>query len=175
MKWQNMIIDGYGRVLELLEPALAGLNQADLDQQPRADCNSIGWIAWHLTRGQDAQIADLMGEEQVWIKGKWYARFNRDADPKDTGFGHSPEAVAAFRSPAPDVLLEYYRATLGQTKRYLSSVSLTDLDRKLDEPWFQPPPTVGVRIVSIMADSLQHSGEIAYLRGLLKGKGWLGA
>ena len=91
MKWQNMIIDGYGRVLELLEPSLAGLSQDDLDQQPKPDCNSIGWIAWHLTRVQDAQIADLMGEKQVWIKGKWHTKFNRTPDPEDTGYGNISE------------------------------------------------------------------------------------
>lgn len=93
-----MIIDGYGRVLESLESALDGLSQADLDHQPKADCNSIGWIVWHLARVQDAQIADLMGEEQVWVKGKWHPRFSRSADPEDTGFGHSSEEVAALLS-----------------------------------------------------------------------------
>ena len=174
MKWQDLIIDGFGRVPELLEPALAGLSQVELDRQPNPDCNSIGWIVWHLARIQDAQIADLMNEEQVWIKDRRYDRFNRSADPSDTGFGDSSEQVAAFRSPSTEVLLDYYRATLEQTKRYLSGLSLSDLDRELDEPWYQPLPTVGVRIVSIMADCLLHAGEVGYLRGLLKGKGWLG-
>ncbi|OGO33291.1 MAG: hypothetical protein A2Z29_05315 [Chloroflexi bacterium RBG_16_56_11] len=173
MKWQDLIIDGFGRVLELVEPALDGLSRAELDRQPNPDCNSIGWIVWHLTRGQDAQIADLMGGEQVWVKEKWYVKFKRAADPGDTGFGHGPEDVAAFKSPDTGVLMDYYRATLEQTKRYLSGLSLKDLDRELDEA-YQPRPTVGVRIVSIMADCLQHSGEAAYLRGFLKGKGWLG-
>jgi hypothetical protein len=175
MEWQDLIIDGFGRVLELLEPALEGLSQADLDHQPKADCNSIGWIVWHLTRVQDSQIADLTKEEQVWVKDKWYARFNRAADPVDTGSGHGPEEVAAFSSPPSPVLLEYYRATLEQTKRYLLTQSLSGLDRQLDEPWYQPPPTLGVRIISVMADCLQHSGEVGYLRGLIKGKGWLEA
>lgn len=114
-----------------------------------------------------------MSETQVWIKDKWYLKFNRNADSDDTGYGHTPEEVAAFKSPDSRIQLDYYRATLEQTKRYISKLSLTDLDRQLNEPWFQPPPTVGVRIISILADCLQHSGEIAYLRGLLKGKGWL--
>ncbi len=175
MKWQNLIIDGYGRVLDILEPALADLNQANLDEQPKPDCNSIGWTVWHLTRVQDAQIADLMGEEQAWVKDEWYVKFHRKADAEDTGFGDTPEEVAAFKSPSAKVLLDYYRATLEQSRRYLSGLSLAGLDRELNEPWFQPLPTVGVRIVSIMADCLQHSGEVAYLRGLLKGQGWLGA
>ncbi|MDO8491731.1 MAG: hypothetical protein Q7T04_06945 [Dehalococcoidia bacterium] len=54
MEWRNLIIDGYGRVLEIVEPALAGMTKAGLDKQPRPDCNSMGWIVWHLTRGQDS-------------------------------------------------------------------------------------------------------------------------
>jgi hypothetical protein len=173
MKWQDTLIDGFSRISELLDPAVKGLTREDLDRRPCEDCNSIGWITWHLIRGEDAQIASLMGEEQVWIQGKWYLKFNLPAAPRDTGYGHSSAQVAAFKSPDPDVLLGYYKAAFEQTKRYLSGLTLKDLDRQLDETWYNPPPTVGVRIVSIMADSLQHSGEIAYLRGLLKGKGWL--
>jgi hypothetical protein len=174
MKWQTLIIDGFERVMELIEPALKGLDKKDLDRQPAPDCNSIGWITWHLTRGQDAQIAGLAGEKQVWIQGDWYSKFNRPPDPEDSGFGHTAEEVAAFKSPDSKTLLDYYRATMVQTKKYIATLNLSDLDRQLNETWYNPPPTVGVRLVSIMADCLQHSGEIAYLRGLIKGKGWLG-
>jgi len=175
MKWQGLIIDGYSRVLELLEPALADLTQSDLDEMPKPDCNSIGWTTWHLIRLQDAQIADLIGEEQVYLKDKWYAKFSRKPDAGDTGFGHTSEEVAAFKSPPRQILLDYYQATFAQTRHYITGLSLKDLDRQLNEPWYQPPPTVGVRIISIMADCLQHSGEAAYARGLLKGKGWMDA
>ena len=175
MEWQELITDGYGRVLEELEVALTGMTQDDLDQQPHPDCNSMGWLAWHLTRVQDDHIADLMGEEQLWLKDGWYARFNRAPDAKDIGWGHSSEQVSAFRSPDVETLLAYHRAVLERTKRYIATLSLADLDRELNEPWFQPLPTVGVRLVSIMSDDLQHAGQVAYLRGLLKGKGWLEA
>ncbi len=175
MEWRDLVIDGYGRVLEILEPALAGMTKADLDKQPRPDCNSMGWIAWHLTRGQDNQIAGLMGREQLWTADKWHAKFKRPADPDDTGFGHKPEEVAAFKSPGARTLLAYYRAVLDRSTQYLKTLSPEDLDRKLDEPWFKPVPTVGVRLVSIMADCLEHAGEVGYVRGLLKGKGWLDA
>ena len=56
--------------------------------------------------------------------------------------------------------------------RYLKSIDVKELERVLDED-YQPPPTVGVRIVSIMADSLGHAGEAAYIRGLIKGGDWL--
>jgi uncharacterized damage-inducible protein DinB len=175
MEWQQLIMDGYGRVLQMLERALDGLTQHDLNQQPHPDCNSMGWLTWHLTRGQDAHIADLMGEEQLWVSNGWHARFNRPPNPKDTGFGHSSEDVAAFKSPDVKTLLEYHRAVLERSKRYIASLSENDLDRELNEPWFQPLPTVGVRLVSVMSDNLEHAGQVAYLRGLAKGKGWFPA
>lgn len=175
MEWQELIGDAYNRVLQALEQALGGLTEDDLNQQPHPDCNSMGWLTWHLTRVQDDHIADLMGQEQLWIKDGWYARFKRATDPKDIGWGHSSDDVAAFRSPDVDTLLEYHRAALERTKRYIATLSTDDLDRELNEPWYQPLPTVGVRLVSVASDGLQHVGQVAYLRGLLKGKGWLQA
>ncbi len=173
MEWRELIIDGYDRLPDVMKEVLAGLRMADLDRQPHPDCNSLGWTAWHLTRVQDSQIADLMGEEQLWIKDGWYKRFKRPADPDDTGYGHAPEQVRAFKSPSVGIQLDYLRAVLERTKQYLASLTPSDLDRSLDEPWFRPLPTVGVRIVSIVADCHQHAGEASYLRGLLKAKGKL--
>ncbi|NIS67702.1 MAG: DUF664 domain-containing protein [Proteobacteria bacterium] len=174
MDWQGLITDGYGRVLQVLEKALDGLTPDDLNEQPHPDCNSMGWLAWHLTRVQDDHIADLMGEEQLWIKDGWHARFNRAPDRKDIGFGHSSEDVAAFKSPGVEVLLDYHRAVQERSGQYINSLSMADLDRELNEPWYQPLPTVGVRLISVMSDNLQHAGQVSYVRGLLKGKGWLG-
>jgi hypothetical protein len=172
MEWLDLLTDGYGRVYESLSSALKGLSEEDLNWQPRHDCNSIGWIAWHLTRQQDVQIASLMGEEQLWIKDKWHSKFNRPADPEDTGFGDTPKEVSAFKSPDVKTLLDYQRAVLERSKKYFSKLSKTDLDRELDEPWFKPLPTVGVRLVSILSDSLLHAGQVTYIRGLRQGKGW---
>ena len=172
MEWQELIIDGYSRVSEVLERALDGLTQDDLNKQPHPDCNSMGWITWHLTRVQDDHIADLMGEKQLWINNGWHAKFSRPANPKDIGFGHNSADVAAFKSPDVKTLLDYHRAVLERSKRYITSLSEIELDQELNEPWFQPLPTVGVRLVSILSDDLQHAGQVAYLRGLLKGKGW---
>ena len=172
MEWRDLTIEGYERVLQILKGAIKGLDQGDLDTQPQPNCNSMGWLTWHLTRVQDGSIANLMGDEQLWVKDGWHAKFNRPPKPKDTGFGQSSEDAAAFRSPDVRTLLDYYRAVLERSKRYISNLSATDLSRELNEPRFQPLPTLGVRLISIMSDNLQHAGQVAYLRGLLKGKGW---
>ena len=68
MEWQQLIMDIFVRISQELEEVLEGLTVDELNQQPRPDCNSIGWLAWHLTRGQDRAMADLMKEEQLWAK-----------------------------------------------------------------------------------------------------------
>ena len=172
MEWNDLLVDAYGRLPGYLNNVLKGLSQDNLDWQPRPDCNSIGWLTWHLTRQQDAQIASLMNEQQLWLSDGWSSKFNRPADPKDVGFGHTPEQVSSFQSPDIQTMLDYHHAVLERTKGYLVTLSQTDLDRELDEPWFQPLPTVGVRLISILDDSIIHAGQAAYIRGLIQGKGW---
>lgn len=172
MEWDDMMVDAYGRVGEILVRVLDGLKEEDLNWQPKPDANSIGWLCWHLTRVQDDHVSDLMGEEQLWIKEGWHEKFGRPADKKDIGFGHTPEDVASFRSPAPQVLLGYHRAVMERSQKFFPTLSKKDLERELNEPWFQPLPTVGVRIVSVLGDSLEHAGQAAYVRGLRQGKGW---
>jgi hypothetical protein len=172
MEWHDMMVDGYGRIIEILERVFDGLTEEDLNWQPKPDCNSISWLAWHLTRVQDDHIASLMGEEQMWIKDGWHTKFNRPADPKDIGFGHTPEDVAAFKTPGTETQLAYHRAVMERSQGFFTTLSKTDLDKELNEPWFQPLPTVGVRIISVLGDSLEHAGQAAYVRGLRQGKGW---
>ena len=172
MDWHDLLTDGFDRLPGFLKNVLDGLTKEDIAWQPHPDCNSIGWLAWHLTRQQDAQISALMGEEQLWTRDEWHARFNRPADPDDVGFGHTLEQVASFRSPDTVTLLDYQRAVLERARRYFPTLSQTDLARELNEPWFKPLPTVGVRLISIMDDAMIHAGQAAYIRGLRQGKGW---
>jgi len=50
--------------------------------------------------------------------------------------------------------------------RSLDGLAPGDLDRVVDRRW-DPPVTLGVRLVSVADDSLQHLGQAAYIRGLL--------
>ena len=170
MEWQQLMIDGYERILHILERTLDGLTQDDLHRQPHPDSNSIGWLAWHLARIHDHEIGNLMGGEQVWIKEGWHAKFNRPPDPMDFGLGHTPEDLAAFKSPDVKTLLGYQQGVSEQAKRCLENLSESELDRKLDHPVF---PTVGARIIALISDNLQHAGQAGYVRGLIQGKGWL--
>jgi hypothetical protein len=169
MEWQQLILGIFERMSQEMDRGLTGLTLEDVNQQPSPDTNSIGWLVWHLTRCYDAAMANLLGEEQLWIKDKWHAKFNRSADPQDIGVRQTPEDLAAFKSPDVPTLLGYYNAVLELTKQYLPTLSEAELERKLDHPRF---PTVAARLTGTINDSYQHVGQIAYVRGLLKGMGW---
>jgi hypothetical protein len=68
----------------------------------------------------------------------------------------------------PDAVIEYHDAVDARTRSYLERLAPDDLDRIVDRRW-DPPVTLGVRLVSIADDSLQHAGQAAYVRGL---RGW---
>ena len=171
MEFQQLLIEVFERVSQMLEKALDGLTQDDLNCLPNPDCNSIGWLVWHLTRVQDSAISNLMDKEQCWIVGKWYSKFGRNPDPTDRGVGHTSVDVSNFKSPDSKTLLDYYNAVFKQTKEYIGKLSTAELGREMDNP---RNPLVGLRIAGIINDNIQHIGQIAYLRGMLKGKGWYG-
>jgi hypothetical protein len=168
VEWRELVVDGYDRLPELVEEVLAGVRTADLDWPPRPGANPLGWTVWHLTRVQDGQIADLMGEADLWTRDGWHRKFDRPPDHDDSGYGHTPAEVSAFKSPSAKVQLAYLRAVTARTKHYLASLTPPDLDRPL-EPG-PDPSTVGIRLVSIVKDCHWHAGEASYIRGLLKAR-----
>ena len=165
MDAKDILIDGFERLPRNVHIAVHRLTPEQLRWAPADGANSIGWLIWHLTRIQDDHVAEVMGEEQVYAAGDWAPRFGRK-DPAETGYGHSPAQVASVRPESADVLEEYYGAVHERTLRFVRGLTASDLDRVVDRSW-DPPVTLGVRLVSVMDDDAQHVGQAAYVRGLL--------
>ncbi len=158
----------------ILFKALEGLTAEDLRLQPEPDSNPIGWLMWHLSRVQDNHVSAMAGKQHVWITEGWNARFNRqDQPPADRGRGHTSEQVREFRAPDVETLVGYYKAVRAATNAFLDSLSDADLDRPVPTVEGNDTVPLRTRLEMFLVDGLQHSGQIAYLRGLLKGKGWL--
>jgi hypothetical protein len=145
---------------------LDGATQPLLAFRPDADANSIAWLVWHLTRIQDDHVADVAGREQVWTAQGWARRFDLPFDDADTGYGHSPTEVDAVRVD-PELLTGYLDAVHEQSVAFVSGLGPEDLDRIVDERW-DPPVSLGVRLVSVINDDQQHVGQAAYVRGLIE-------
>ncbi len=164
MNSAELLTDAFGRVRETVHEAVQGLTEGKLAARLDDDANSIAWLLWHLARVQDDHIADAFGAPQVWTEyGK---RFELPLDAYDTGYGHSSRQVAQVTVPSGGLLTGYHDAVHEQTVRLVSGVTDADLDRVVDEAW-DPPVTLGVRLVSVINDGLQHAGQAVFIRGVL--------
>lgn len=163
----GVLEDGFERVRGEVHDVLNGILVEQLHDRPDAESNPIAWLIWHLTRVQDDHIADASGSRQVWLVGDWQRAFGLPLTPSDTGYGHTPDEVASVRVDSPDLLAGYYEATHEQTLGFVRGLDADSLDRVIDERW-QPPVTLGVRLVSVLAEDLQHVGQAAYLKGVLR-------
>lgn len=170
MQAKDVLTDAYGRILGLVKRIAGGLDAEALGYRPDVGANSIAWLLWHLTRVQDDHVSEISGREQAWVVEGWAGRFGMPADPANTGYGHSSEDVQAIRPKNPDVLVGYHEAVFARTLEYLETVDATELDRIVDRSW-DPPVSVGVRLVSVIGDSYQHAGQAAYIAGMIERRG----
>lgn len=166
MRTSEVLTDAFERVPGIVRRVIEGLDTEDVAFRPAPDANSIAWLVWHLTRIEDDHVADLLGVEQRYTADGWIERFGLPFDASATGYGHTSEDVAAVRVEDPQLLVEYLDAAHAQTVSYLERIDAAEMDRVVDTSW-DPPVTAGVRIVSVLADALQHAGQAAYVRGLL--------
>jgi uncharacterized damage-inducible protein DinB len=157
----------YGRIDEHVDEVLDGLDPALLGVAPAPGTNPIGWLLWHLTRVQDHHVAELLDEAQIWVTGGWAEQFGVTPDPRNTGYRHDAADVAAIRPRDLDALRGYHAAVAARTRTLLERTTADDLDRVVDTRW-DPPVTLGVRLVSIADDDIMHAGQAAYARGLLE-------
>ena len=174
MESAGLVLDALGRVRDMVRGALADLSSEELLAPPKPH---IAWLVWHIARVQDANFSNLMEHPQLWISDGWHSRFNMAPDPRDYGSGHrhTPAQIDAFAVTDKQLLLAYLDAVFGRTKDYLSNVANSDLNRVLNEPQYQRPPTLSVRLASVINCNTRHAGQIEYLRGLVKYGAWFPA
>lgn len=166
MRGTDLLVDAFGRINETVHSSVRGLSGEELAFRLDEDTNSITWLVWHLTRVQDDHVADAAGTSQVWSDDGWDRRFGLPFPAEETGYGHDADEVSAVRVPSGDLLTGYHDAVHERTLRYLSTLSDDDLDRVIDESW-DPPVTLGVRLVSVINDDMQHAGQAGLLRGVV--------
>ncbi|MEY2583361.1 MAG: hypothetical protein QOE09_3210 [Ilumatobacteraceae bacterium] len=166
MELNELLVEVFSRVTEEVHSAVDGLDPAALMTPPVEQVNPIGWLVWHLTRVQDDHMAEILNEDQLWAAGDWAGRFGVAPDPANTGYGHSWDEVMSIRPESADALIEYYEAVAARTRKFLATTIAEDLDRIVDERW-NPPVTLGVRLVSIADDDIQHAGQANYARGII--------
>lgn len=148
------------------------LDPAALNAHPGGHPNSVAWLIWHAARETDAQIAPLAEVEQVWTSQGFDRRFDlgdTDLGYEDMGLGQNDSAARSVHVPetgdGKSLLREYFDAVFRMTSEWIGTLGEADLDRVIDESW-DPPVTLGVRVISAIDDAAQHVGQAAYVAGM---------
>ncbi len=155
----------HARVLD----ALDGLTDEQLWFQPAPGSNSIGWLVWHLSRFKDIQTSRVAQEEQVWISDGWADKFGMRGD--EHGMRDTPDQVAAFRADR-SLILAYAEAAHQAAVRRAANATDEQLHRWVES--FDPGRGRYAYqwLLTNGIDYTEHTGQIAYLRGVLTGPGW---
>ncbi|MET0469190.1 MAG: DinB family protein [Aeromicrobium sp.] len=161
----RLLDDAFTRIGDDVATLVDGLTPDQLAHRIAPDANPIGWLVWHLLRVQDDHVSDLAGTDQVWTSAGWTDRFDLPYDTRATGYGQSADEVSALRTTS-ELLAGYAQAVTAATVAWLAKLVDDDLDRVVDDAW-DPPVTVGVRLVSVIGDDLKHLGQAEYVAGLL--------
>lgn len=166
MSEEQTLREAFERLPVLVRSVVRGLTAEQLGWRVTETANSIGWLVWHSARIQDGHIAELLDAEQLWVDGEWARDIGLEPDPDDTGYGYTPADVAKVRPRNEKVLVDYFDAVSDRTIAFIEALTTKNLDTIIDRNW-DPPVTMRARLVSVLADDLQHLGQAAYVRGLL--------
>ena len=146
---------------------LEGLSETQIDWRPVPHANSIGFLVWHCARVEDGWVLRVFqGQKHLWVTDGWAQRMGMPEDQRDMGFNYSQEQLEAFKSPPLDDLLAYRSAVRQATHAFLEGWDESDTT-EVRAPWG------GALVRDILAQLVwelnQHSGQIAYIRGLQLG------
>lgn len=166
MTSSELLIDAFDRIPDQVHHVVDGLTPAQLTFRLDREANSIAWLVWHLSRIADDHVAEVARQPQVWTSAGWAQRWRLPLDVADTGYGHTAEQVAAVTGEA-EMLLGYFDAVHDMTIRFVRKVTDSVLDRIVDESW-NPPVTLGVRLVSVAAHNFEQVAQAAFIRGILE-------
>ncbi len=159
----QILLDSFGRLPDAVHAVIDDADDDLLTYRLDPGANTVAWLVWHLSRAMSGQVADVAGAEDVWTAQGWADRFGLPFDAAASGYGFSAEQVAQVRT-SRELLGAYFDAAHAASVAYVESLHDADLDRVVDTRW-DPPVTLGVRLVSIVDDCAQHAGQAAFVRG----------
>ena len=169
----NGLLYALERNWDMVDSALADLDDSALARIPADQCNSVAWILWHMDRVVDTFIhTRLRLVPQIWVTDGWHGKYGMPEDPEDRGVGWTAEQVASWAAAPRDAQIGYYEAIKNAARAYMGSLSDSDMAATLVIPPVPEPRSVEQGLGQMTWDNIAHGGQIAYLRGLYLGMGW---
>jgi uncharacterized damage-inducible protein DinB len=166
--FKEAIQSGLEEYFQGLKRAIEGLTPAEIRWQPTLHTNHIAWLVWHLARVEDGWVSRLRRCPAVWQADGWADRFRMD--PASSGSGQTMDEVRAMPDLSLTDLMAYFDAVRAVTRRYLEQATDADLAQEYPHPRFGS--RTGSWIVGhILVEESQHVGQVALLRGMIRGMG----
>jgi uncharacterized damage-inducible protein DinB len=151
---------------EYINQAIKGLSPDELSFRPQPHSNSIAFLLWHLARIEDIWINKiLLGEKEMYESEGWYQKFGTPA--QDSGFGYDVKKIDVWPVPTLVLLQAYATTVRGKTQVFLNSLNDQKLDESKDLGWRKG--TIGSALSHLVMEVGEHTGQIGYIRGFMKG------
>ena len=151
---------------EFLIQAIDDLTPEELRWQAAPEANTIEWILWHMFRVEDTWIQFfIQNHTEIWEHQNWTDVFG--LPPRDNGFGHTVEQVSHFPNLDLAKLLAYGEEVRQGTLAYLSDLNSNEFNLVPRER--RPNITVADVFRQVIGEFYQHTGQIAYIKGMMRG------
>jgi uncharacterized damage-inducible protein DinB len=149
-----------------LEQAIEGLSKDELAWRVKPHSNSIIFLMWHLARVEDLWINRiLLAGKEIYETGGWFKKFGTPAG--DSGFGYDIKKLDAWPVPRLDLVQSYAAEVRRTTLEYLKTLNEKKLDEPKDLGWRKG--TVGSALSHLVSEVGEHTGQIGYIHGIIKG------
>lgn len=134
-----------------------GLSHEVISWAPPGTANPIGATWLHALAVHDWGIHRLAGQPSLWDRDRWSERLGVAAPLRQDA------ALARAMRLDPETVRRYADAVFAAARAFVESLTDADLDRVVDSP--ERPMTIGDGLQLLASHLLQHTGEIAALRG----------
>ncbi len=165
MEAKELILRSLEQSQRFLTRALDGLTQEEVAWSPNAECNSIAFILWHMTRVEDLFVNRVIQREKELYEAEgWQEKLGTPVK----AYGYTLEELKAWPVPKLEVLRAYANSVREKTLSFLQSVTPEKLSEEVIRP-NRPPDSVGASLGHMSTEIALHVGQIAYLRGVQRG------
>jgi uncharacterized damage-inducible protein DinB len=166
MKITELLDKSLSESEEYINRSIKGLLPDELSFQVKPHSNSIAFLLWHVARVEDLWINRIiMGGKEIYELEGWYKTFGTPA--QDSGFGYDVKMLEAWPVPKLELLQSYATAVRGKTEECLKNLNEKVLDEPRDFGWSKG--TVGSALSHLVTEVGEHTGQIGYIRGIMKG------
>ena len=166
MEAKELIVRSLEESQGFLNRVLDGLTQEEVAWTPKAHCNSIAFILWHLGRVEDIWINRVIRhEEEAYEAEGWQEKLGTPAG--ESGARYTLEQLQAWPVPKLEIIRGYANSVREKTKAFLQSLTpeklseVANLGRSSD--------TIGAILGHLITEIALHVGQVGYLRGLHRG------